>query len=366
MPRKNRGAGAGAKAEEAEKKAEAVKKAIVTAKRAGGATLYISPLVEQYIKTVLSPFVEDAGGATVPMSPSYPSEKQVATVKGTFSGAAAGYAAITIDPAAMVANNVTCGYASLSTYATDAFPGAVGSGATACAALVSNSALSSASIGATQNQVRIVACGLRVRYIGTEMHRGGRVVGMIEPEHSSVVGYTMSDALAYSAVHSGPASFDWTEVVWTPINNTEVTYVTTTSSALSMGFLISNVGLTGILPLYEYEAYCHYEFVGPDASPTSNFLVDPVGGMLALGALQSAGSQIGTARVKPRVIKAAVEAALLSQTSVDPGPDGWAPGYPERVLRAATEAVDYGLLAINVVRQLRARFAGQPRVALEL
>jgi len=67
-------------------------------------------------------------------------------------------------------------------------------------------------------QMRTVAFGIRVRYTGTELNLGGRVVTVEQPNHETLDGLTIGSTLSFAGVESLGADRDWKVVTSTPIN----------------------------------------------------------------------------------------------------------------------------------------------------
>jgi hypothetical protein len=81
-------------------------------------------------------------------------------------------------------------------------------------------------LAATTLKGRLVALGLRVRYIGTKLNEGGRVVAVEPPNRGSVTGYSFDDLAALKQNASvGVFNNDWHEVCFSTQNKSDTQYI---------------------------------------------------------------------------------------------------------------------------------------------
>jgi len=118
------------------------------------------------------------------------------------------------------------------------------------------------------SEYRLVGAGLRVRYAGTELARGGIIHAIEEPNHHTLSGLGVADISQYDSYFREPVTRDWTSLVYTPVNSAELIMLsesTITGSAgfdnHSIGFLIASPN--GFVSLYEWEAVGLFEINGP-------------------------------------------------------------------------------------------------------
>lgn len=72
---------------------------------------------------------------------------------------------------------------------------------------------------------RIVGCGLRVRYTGTQQSMAGLLHCFVEPNHDSIAGATVSDINQFETYFSVPVSRQWTEIRYTPVMDSEFSFL---------------------------------------------------------------------------------------------------------------------------------------------
>lgn len=109
---------------------------------------------------------------------------------------------------------------------------------------------------------RVVGYALRVRYVGTELNRGGLIVGINEPHGHELAGKSFSDLQLYDKVSSMPVDRKWKYVVWQPTALNTPGYindhiVTPYNSAFCLRGLPENE--------YEYEYVVRVEYIGQNA-----------------------------------------------------------------------------------------------------
>lgn len=135
-------------------------------------------------------------------------------------------------------------------------------------------------------QYRIVSAGLRIRYIGSELTRGGQIVGLHHPAHRTVWDFDIPSMDAFKESARLPVTREWTTLVWRPVDTDDLDFANTFSAvtpaesdtAYPMGFCIQAPDTTGAVPQsFEYEAYANFEFQGDILTNKKPSHVDPVG-----------------------------------------------------------------------------------------
>lgn len=172
-----------------------------------------------------SPFSRQANGACVPTFPARMSQKVSAFVTGNFATGTQGFGFVAVSPT--VSNNAPLAYSSISAYNSTAVDCLnVNAQTTVMSALPYNS--SQLLTGDVANPApvsgRIVSCGLRVRYIGTELNRGGVCYCLVTPDHTNVQGFSMALLSTYSECIKVPVSRQWTTIVASAIDMKECEY----------------------------------------------------------------------------------------------------------------------------------------------
>jgi hypothetical protein len=178
-------------------------------------------------------------------------------------------------------------------YTTGAFTGSTYVGLAATTGVVSatsNAQFSFTQMGTTNqlNRWRIVSACLRVRYISTELNRGGSIVAFAHPEHQSLTGMGITQLLAFNSAKKVPVTREWTTVVYCPIN---VVYLT--SPSVENGFVDSGEQFMGIMVeglqnnQLEFEFYANYEYEGPTIRGKTRCISDATGVAIIQAGMQS-------------------------------------------------------------------------------
>jgi len=239
----------------------------------------------EYAHSLADPFTDYQ--ACIPDYPALFTGRIHTFAKGTVSTGAAGstgFGFIVIDPSRGVVSDGSA--VKLNTAASVLTFVNLTAGAN-LASFNSNSNYATSGIGTAQlAQYRVVSCGLRIRYIGAELNRGGILVGMHHPAHFSLHGYNISGLDAYSESSRLPVIREWSSVVYHPVDTDDLDWQSTfptftpasTDSSYYMGFLIQAPDTSGATPMtFEWEAHWNYELSGPTVLNKEVSHVDPVG-----------------------------------------------------------------------------------------
>jgi hypothetical protein len=216
---------------------------------------------KEYLSLQLNPFVA-SHSSCLPVPPSLPTQKLTTVVRGTFEIGTLGFGFVTARPVHAVANDDDAVYYSLGAY-TGSTVVASGTGVVAAA---SNSPYVAADFGSadTELQYRTVSSGLRVRYTGSELNRGGVVLPYCQPEHASLNSAGTSDVLGDITVSTVPVDRRWHACYWTPgATANEYTFSGSLSDA-AMPMAVMVVGEAE--NTFEFEFYTHFEITGRKAS----------------------------------------------------------------------------------------------------
>lgn len=226
----------------------------------------LSQCVVNYSKLVTNPFCSSSS-ACLPIPPCMPSRTVSTWVKGTLTTGSGGYGFVTMYPPDMIAGNIPAvNWSSTSAYAGTIITASAAAGSSAAS---SNSPYDSTAFGTAKDkrQFRLIAAGIRVRYSGTELNRGGSVYGLTHPDHQTLHTYDESTLLAFERMHSSPVtSKKWEEISWLPARPDEYQYGSTvtagfpTNTNTYMGFLIKRPGTTDVV--FDFECFAHFEVIG--------------------------------------------------------------------------------------------------------
>jgi hypothetical protein len=151
---------------------------------------------------------------------------------------------------------------------------------------MSNSEYASAQIGDLDNQFvyRLVSASVRVRYIGTELNRSGQVVGLLDPNHTTLQGRTLSDLDGEETSKRFPVNRDWITVLYRPVDSDDFnfdnaipTYVpgSGTDKNYFMGFAIQSP--IGVSTPFEFECHATFEAFGKNIRAMTPSHVDSTG-----------------------------------------------------------------------------------------
>jgi hypothetical protein len=118
-------------------------------------------------------------------------------------------------------------------------------------------------------QGRAVACGIRLRYAGTELERSGSVLPFRHSDNRSLTGYDNVDLLKFEQANRFTVDKKWKTVIWLPVSDHDRAY---TPGSTPDGLECMGITLTGTPgQLYEWEYVCLFEVIGSsiyNKSPT--------------------------------------------------------------------------------------------------
>jgi hypothetical protein len=210
--------------------------------------------MRDYAAATLNP--AEAQPCCLPSPPILPSGKLKVWAKGTMALGTLGVGYVMVRPS--LANDTGGIFHSTSLFEGDE----TATAGTGVSAANNNSPYTTSNFSATAVQCRHVATGLRVRYTGTLLNRGGRAVAAESPSHNSLNGYSQGDLLAIPEVRSVPIGQDWINEVWNVRLPGEYSFVTspypTAITNPSLAIIVS--GEPG--NTFEFEVYTLGEVVG--------------------------------------------------------------------------------------------------------
>lgn len=250
-----------------------------------------------YCHLLCDPF--EAPSVGVPAFPSIRSEALRVFVKSTLSTGSGTWGFVLVRPEAMIANDYDSVFYSDAFYASNV----TATSGTGVLATQSNSPYSAADFdgAAGSNKYRLVACGLRVKYVGTNLDRGGTMVGLTEPDHDTLNGHTKVQFQAYDNVSSlSPVADRWYTTRWFPVDAAEMAYQAPIPAAgvinACMAFLISAPS-GSTYGVYDFEVVAHFEIVGPAARHKASRMVDPMVQTVAAAASSYPESVVSTEKL---------------------------------------------------------------------
>lgn len=245
----------------------------------------LSPCAREYAAALANPF--DTGPvACIPDFPVLLTRKAKYFAKGNFQTGTGGFGFVTMTPEYFTSDAPVAG-ASLVRF-TDATYAAtmvtiIGGGVNAG---LSNSDYAAATFGAAAvlAEYRVVSAGLRVRYAGTELNRGGDMFALHEPNHQSLAGATSTVMRGYLESITCPVVRTWTNVLYKPVLLTDTQYkntfptMTTTNVDFNNYMCIAVQAADALVSLnFDWEAYVNVELNGRNIQGRTPSLYDPVG-----------------------------------------------------------------------------------------
>lgn len=228
-------------------------------------------------------------GVGLPTSPAIPSLKGWVFTKGTFLTQANSQGYIAFNPYTAVTSDLPNVFYTDGSGAVTSIPGAVAAGV---AGATSNSPYLSTSFGATEDLTawRVVSAGLRVRYSGNNLNKGGSLVAFSHPSHNTIVGATDTEMLAYNTSKRLPVDNSWTSLVWCPASFADFTFrQAVPGGSPSMGVSVEAPGATVIS--FAFEAYVNFEVNGRQIRGQTPTMQDPIG-FAAVQAVSQGGKMI--------------------------------------------------------------------------
>lgn len=285
---------------------------------------HLSPCTAKYVAALADPWADANVAPCIPDVPSYPSKKVRIIIRGSgaTSSSTAPYTGFVWGcPEKWLAGDGAKAFVTSSTFAGSSFQN---SGTTGVSAVNASTDYTVASLDATR-AYRLVAAGIRVRYIGTLANAGGVVAGLLEPTHGDLTNKTYSNLRSYQYVREYPFGERWVALTYSPYATTDSTYLAYASRSSNgyMGVMIQSAANSAP---FDYEIVAHYEMFGSAINDGSRDGMDPVGYAAALEVAQQ-GETVSATVGEPGFLaslansaKSAVEevAAAMSGTSRSP------------------------------------------------
>jgi len=255
----------------------------------------------------------------VPDAITLPSYKAGYYVRGRFTAGTLGDGFVTLDPYAMVAGNGDAVY-----YTGDAYPATgINYSAGGVASVSSNSPYTAAQFqGAGPMRFRLVACGLKARYMGSEFQRAGRMIEYRTPTNNSVPESQFSDLLANRETTSAINDRKFHYVIWRPALPSDLAYGTLPDVPYQAQCVV--LGVEGAQPgtSFEYDIMAHFEIIGDKTANLSVSHSDPHGMSLASSALATHQPALPPEEQGLTVAHAVMQAATSGTTTISKGGGG--------------------------------------------
>lgn len=239
-----------------------------------------------YLQALEDPFGLFVGGkdACIPDLHAVPSKKVHARTRGTMHTGLNGYGYIiaqsqrrdndaAVESAGPIVYSLqNWGGAAGSAIPTPTITPTVGLTSSALTKLPYASTVFAAVAGTGGVQARVVGVGLRIRFIGPELARGGQLMAIRHPNSNTLHGLTQAELLSFENTKVYPVSREWTYVNYNPVRPNQYRYAGTSvvdnpgdPQEWDLGFLITgtttSTGTPGPAP-FEWEHVTFLEFVG--------------------------------------------------------------------------------------------------------
>jgi hypothetical protein len=178
----------------------------------------LSQCARDYLHALVDPFGYNVSNLPcVPDFSSMPSYKISTKIRGTFAVGANGFGYITYAPYSTSANDSSCGFFSNSSYT-----GTTVSDVTTLAGVFALTNGQFPYTTSTARPTRIVASGIRVRYIGTELNRGGQCVIVRSSSNfggsATLIGADLADMLARQRTVTTSVDRNWHGATYLPMD----------------------------------------------------------------------------------------------------------------------------------------------------
>jgi hypothetical protein len=142
-------------------------------------------------------------------------------------------------------------------------------------------------------QARLVSFGMRIRYAGTELNRGGRVLLFEDPEHNGfdpLQPVAISTILANEKAKEHKVGEDWLTLCSTgPTQPNEYDFLGTYQppTGLASFYLMAVVQSAAVGQTFDYEVFWNWEFAGSPVRGKTYSESDDQGVSVVLGAIKS-------------------------------------------------------------------------------
>lgn len=239
--------------------------------------LHVHPCTVAFAKALADPwtFYRSNGCVCLPDDLDLPSWKLGVRYRGSLTTGTIGFGCVVLSPFAFWNQNVNSILSINSTYPGIVIPGSAGAG---ISLNTSNSPIDSA--GGNIWNMRCVVAGLRARYTGTELSRGGQLI----PYRSTIIsgtadncsGNSLNDIASLNRAELQPNDRQWVGTVWTPNDAAYRAFqpIAPNSYALgggvSLGYNLSVVMQGAPANTYEFDCVAFYEFVSSDNNQVPN------------------------------------------------------------------------------------------------
>lgn len=232
----------------------------------------MSACAADYARCLANPFSGPL--ACIPDFPVLHSSKQRVWIKGSFSTGTSGIGYVIMTPEGGCINDAPALWYSSAAY----IPTTVDIADVNTVAATTNSQYPTAGIGNTRatSQYRVVGAGIRIRYMGTELNRGGFKIGVIDPTHDTLNASSVVSMRAEPTSVEFAVGREWSQVLYRPVFSDELQFASVVTNVPYMGFMVQ--AASAATPLqYEFEYAAVYEYQGRNIRGMTPSHSDPTG-----------------------------------------------------------------------------------------
>lgn len=243
---------------------------------------YLSPCARDYVRALANPFQGPL--ACVPSQTPNKTLKVRVFTRGSFFTGTSGIGFIAVDPTNSCFNDVPCVLKTNATFAGNTFNlNDTVSGAIDQAFSNSNYVSTDVALGGDGIAFRIVSSGVRIRYAGTELNRGGFATCLHDPTHTVLTGRDQSSIDGEPMSRRIHIKEDWINILYAPVFGQDYDLRTAFANAdpptigalprWYMGALIT--APTNTPAPFEYEFFSIIEYQGRNVRGLSMSHADP-------------------------------------------------------------------------------------------
>lgn len=270
----------------------------------------LSPCANKYLRCLSMPF-DDIDEVCIPDMISLPSFKTKWTSRGTFAAGTTGFGYVSLNPYLMAQSSVAVnptGTQAPINFSLSTYTGTVAhvrptttSVNTAFAGSNSQYSMNDLVFGNAQNfSFRLVGAGLRVRFIGTNLNQGGRLILFRNRNNiPAAVDINVNNVLTDIYYSTDPVDRSWREVTYAPASTDDANYEEESDPTTGgIDYRIMYALVEGVVPgqSFEFEAIGHFEYIGGGvlkALPVTVSHADPVGYGAVISSLPSTFKSMG-------------------------------------------------------------------------
>lgn len=213
-----------------------------------------------YAASIANPF--DTPPTCVPVFPTPMSRKVKYFARGTLATGTSGYGWIIFAPLRAVCSSNSFSYTD-NVYTQTNNSNFVNSG-TGIKQGSTNAEFAATAFGSDSDELkfRLVSAGIRVKWAGTTLNRGGTIRAMCSVNHNDMSSYESYESLGdYRVCKIVPVREGWTDICWTPVERHELDFSNGSTDDRTLAIAIQTP-TGGVTAPFDYEVVGNYEIIG--------------------------------------------------------------------------------------------------------